>query len=316
MRYCPDMNNLQLRSVLDVNRMTRSRIAVGLAILLLSACGSESVRGSSSSQNSVQRSLSAVKSGGVKNGLASVNFTTKAAFPDAVAWTWRRNSVLARDLNGHQVSLTNSRLCAAFVQRNSPPYKLCDKGPGIRRLQQILYEYGLLVPEDGNPVDGYFGSTTEDAVRAYQSRSGLSVNGVVEETWFRQLRDDYQRGGRTANPATTVPSSRRNSGSSIDQGSCKYFRSGVPTWAPDGSQKKFSDGVNECRDGSWVVIAPTPRPTKSVVGQTCSTRPTGMSSSWHGVMYSYSIYDVWSDGSKTLRSGGMAYGDQLPSICW
>jgi peptidoglycan hydrolase-like protein with peptidoglycan-binding domain len=62
---------------------------------------------------------------------------------------------------------------------NEPMLVLGDEGEWVTYLQQLLEQAGYL---DG--ADGVFGSTTEDAVRAYQEAAGLTADGVVGElTW-------------------------------------------------------------------------------------------------------------------------------------
>ena len=68
------------------------------------------------------------------------------------------------------------------------------------------------------------------------------------------------------------------------------------------------------------IVAPVPQlqpaqETVFVVDQICEAHEYGLSSSWYGVDYSYQIYDVWSDGSRSYSSGGFAYIDQLPYFC-
>ena len=56
---------------------------------------------------------------------------------------------------------------------------LGSKGDDVKKLQTELNKYGY-----GLDVDGSFGQKTNDAVRDYQSKNGLSVDGVVgNNTW-------------------------------------------------------------------------------------------------------------------------------------
>ena len=67
-----------------------------------------------------------------------------------------------------------------------------------------------------------------------------------------------------------------------------------------------------------VAPVPQPQPVQEqvfVVDQICEAHEYGLSSSWYGVDYSYQIYDVWSDGSRSYSSGGFAYIDRLPYYC-
>ena len=62
---------------------------------------------------------------------------------------------------------------------DEPMLVLGDEGEWVTYLQQSLEQAGYL-----NGADGVFGSTTEDAVRAYQEAAGLTADGVVgEQTW-------------------------------------------------------------------------------------------------------------------------------------
>jgi peptidoglycan hydrolase-like protein with peptidoglycan-binding domain len=53
--------------------------------------------------------------------------------------------------------------------------------PAVRDLQDALAALG----HDPRPVDGVFGSRTEDAVRAFQQAKGIAVDGIVGRvTWI------------------------------------------------------------------------------------------------------------------------------------
>jgi peptidoglycan hydrolase-like protein with peptidoglycan-binding domain len=69
---------------------------------------------------------------------------------------------------------------------HTPLLRRGDTGADVRRLQTGLHTYAQGGQgEDPGPIDGDFGPKTEDAVRAYQSDHGLSVDGVVGDlTWW------------------------------------------------------------------------------------------------------------------------------------
>mgnify|MGYP002237215272 CR=1 FL=1 len=50
-----------------------------------------------------------------------------------------------------------------------------DEGSAVTTLQSALYELGYF---DG-PIDGIYGATTKDAVRAFQINNNLKVDGVA-----------------------------------------------------------------------------------------------------------------------------------------
>jgi putative chitinase len=60
--------------------------------------------------------------------------------------------------------------------------KLNDRGPQVKRLQEMLYEYGYDII-----VDGIFGPRTEVIVKDYQSKHKLPVTGIVDDRTFDQL---------------------------------------------------------------------------------------------------------------------------------
>jgi peptidoglycan hydrolase-like protein with peptidoglycan-binding domain len=62
---------------------------------------------------------------------------------------------------------------------NSPPLKLHSRGAGVAELQELLRDFGQSLPisfPKGKP-DGIFGDETEKAVRSFQAKHGLGVDG-------------------------------------------------------------------------------------------------------------------------------------------
>lgn len=63
---------------------------------------------------------------------------------------------------------------------DNPVLQPGDEGEWVTYLQQMLEQAGY----SPGAVDGSFGSTTEDAVRACQEANGLTVDGIVgAQTW-------------------------------------------------------------------------------------------------------------------------------------
>lgn len=59
------------------------------------------------------------------------------------------------------------------------------KGEQVKAVQRMLYSMGYAI----GSVDGDFGSKTETALRAYQKKKGLIVNGIVDQkTWNKLLK--------------------------------------------------------------------------------------------------------------------------------
>jgi hypothetical protein len=69
------------------------------------------------------------------------------------------------------------------VQSGKGNLKIGMKGPAVNQLQQMLVALGYNLGTTGtnkNGVDGDFGKLTRDAVKDFQSKNGLMVNGVAD----------------------------------------------------------------------------------------------------------------------------------------
>ncbi|MBB5175039.1 peptidoglycan-binding protein [Texcoconibacillus texcoconensis] len=60
-----------------------------------------------------------------------------------------------------------------------------DRGKNVEQLQEDLLTLGENLPNYG--ADGHFGDETEAAVRSFQSRHNLHVDGVVGPETFGQI---------------------------------------------------------------------------------------------------------------------------------
>lgn len=61
--------------------------------------------------------------------------------------------------------------------------RLGDRGSDVRQLQQTLRQRGF----DPGPVDGVYGSQTQEAVRQFQRSHNLRVNGIADANTLAQL---------------------------------------------------------------------------------------------------------------------------------
>ena len=62
-----------------------------------------------------------------------------------------------------------------------------SEGHSVKALQRMLYAMGYNL--GSNPIDGDFGSKTEAAVRAFQDKYDLDVDGIVgKDTWTKLLK--------------------------------------------------------------------------------------------------------------------------------
>ena len=69
---------------------------------------------------------------------------------------------------------------------NTPRLVRGSTGAAVSALQKGLKSFDAPnTPTDPGPNDGNFGQRTESAVRAYQTRQSISVDGVVgDQTWW------------------------------------------------------------------------------------------------------------------------------------
>lgn len=71
-----------------------------------------------------------------------------------------------------------------------PTYKLGSKGEEVRRIQERLQALGIY----RGPLDGDFGGGTEAAVKLFQQREGLDVDGIVGPiTWGKLVGGEAPR---------------------------------------------------------------------------------------------------------------------------
>lgn len=85
------------------------------------------------------------------------------------------------------------------AERETPVLRRGSRGAEVRALQRALAAAGHPVT-----VDGDFGARTEAAVRAFQSASGLVVDGVVGARTWRQLTGGGGTSGSSAGPDTPL----------------------------------------------------------------------------------------------------------------
>ena len=58
------------------------------------------------------------------------------------------------------------------------PFKIGAKGPSVQKVQEGL----------GINADGQFGPGTEAAVKAFQKKESLPINGIVDEETYRRIQ--------------------------------------------------------------------------------------------------------------------------------
>lgn len=80
--------------------------------------------------------------------------------------------------------------CAAYVDTDSAyPVRKCERGYDVRMIQLMLSQRGYDVE-----IDGYFGPSTERAVRTFQRDAGLDPDGLVGRATWPALYVGYPPG--------------------------------------------------------------------------------------------------------------------------
>ena len=110
-----------------------------------------------------------------------------------ISYTWNGSQFIgsAMDDYGNRFTPLIGPSCSTFTPNDYEPYKVCDKGDGIRYLQQVLQDLGLLYSTSNNPVDGYFGPETEYSIKIFQYQNQIAVDGMVEGQWYHELIENY-----------------------------------------------------------------------------------------------------------------------------
>lgn len=94
-------------------------------------------------------------------------------------------------LNSAPAATTNSQTVAPAKQ--FPTYANGTRKAGVKTLQLLLNAYGGA----SLSTDGIFGRATEQAVRNWQQRAGLSVTGVMDDASWRRLAPRLSYGTRS-----------------------------------------------------------------------------------------------------------------------
>lgn len=108
---------------------------------------------------------------------------------------------------------------------------LGEQGDSVTRVQQLLNKYGYL---NSSNVTGYYGEVTESAVKNFQSRNGLSADGLVGvQTMAKLTGDNVKRpaAGSTGGQGSggTGNSSRGNGNAGSNKGGSQTPQKPLPT---------------------------------------------------------------------------------------
>ena len=134
------------------------------------------------------------------------------------------------------LALCASMTVPALAYEETTLYSGC-RGEAVRVLQQALIDLGCLQ----GSADGIFGVRTEEAVRAFQLRSGLTPDGLAGTKTRTVLAS--ARAGRVpaAAPACTAAAAARRSASCSSSSSTSAI-SGVQRTAPTAPKPRKPSG--------------------------------------------------------------------------
>ena len=151
---------------------------------------------------------------------------------------------------------------AALAYESSTLYHGCE-GNEVRELQQALIDLGYLK----GTADGVFGNKTENAVRAFQKKNRLDIDGLAGITTRQLILSKAQAKKGTVSPApvpVTLPSSDPVPEAITPAGS-------VPASAPVPVTLPSSDPVPEAVTPAGSVPASAPAPVQNSGEQTSAS---------------------------------------------
>jgi cell wall-associated NlpC family hydrolase len=100
--------------------------------------------------------------------------------------------------------------------------RLEDKGTDVKSLQERLQDLGYLTTK----ATGYFGTATEKAIKAFQKRNSLTVDGTVGSNTRESLYSDKAKKAAVASTSTKKPSSSGSSSGSAGNNSSSSVNTG------------------------------------------------------------------------------------------
>ena len=142
--------------------------------------------------SAVKKLQQALKEKGYYSG--SVDGTFGSGTVEAVKNFQRMNHLTVDGKAG--IATQNKLYGGGAVSNNYSPLEEYDAGASVTDLQYALYELGYY---DGK-INGIYGSTTKDAVRAFQINNNLKVDGIAGTDTLKKL---YSGSAVSANAANT-----------------------------------------------------------------------------------------------------------------
>ena len=171
-------------------------IAFGVATLVLAACGSDDNKSSGTSTTAAGTSSTATT--GVvttPTTLAGTSVTVSPITGVTTAPTVAGATTTTAATSGGATTTTVKG--RTNVTSPSDNVHKGDKGDGVKQIQQALKDAGYKVS-----VDGDFGNQTDAAVRQFQKKNNLKVDGIVGKITWGKLQ--AAGSGSSSNATTTT----------------------------------------------------------------------------------------------------------------
>lgn len=92
---------------------------------------------------------------------------------------------VAQTSNGCSPMLNSEQCSAHLLAGERPTLQYGDSGKNVSQLQMVLNQKGF-----SGPQTGFFGTSTQTAVKAYQNSRGLAVTGIVDKDTWEALKTD------------------------------------------------------------------------------------------------------------------------------
>jgi len=193
-------------------------IACGVGTLVLGACGSSSP--------STKGGTSTTTKSGLGTTQSTTTFTTLAGSSATVS------PVTSGTVNSSQTTLASggattikpttpttatggptTTVKGRTVTSPSDNVKAGDKGDGVTKIQFALKAAGYKVT-----VDGTFGNQTDAAVRLFQKKVGLKVDGIVGKVTWAKLSAAPPGTATTVKPGTTATTVKGTTATTVKAG--------------------------------------------------------------------------------------------------
>jgi len=158
---------------------------------------------------------------------------------------------------------------------------------------------------------------TDQAKAAAQAKS-LAEAQAKREAELQARADKEARDKALADARARAKQKKANTNEGaklLANGGCQDPTLGIIV--KNGGSIKYSDGTRTCVNGKWSNPNRSSGSSggKTLVSKTCTKSTTGLTSDWNGAQYSWTIWNNWSDGSRTVATMGSGYLNSVPYGC-